>query len=83
MENHHSPPVFHEDASMVSKWRIDLESSSVLMNIMGLILKGYWIQNPNKVLLISQKSLTIRRRRVTQQQSESFTGRRDAPRLQQ
>ena len=82
MENHHFPPVY-QDASVLSKRRIDLENGSVLINFMGLSLKGYCIHNPNKVLWISEEDLTVRGPRVTQGQSESCTGRRDAPGLQQ
>lgn len=60
LESHHSPPIY-QDVSVVSKRRIELESSSVLTSSMGLSLKGYCIHNSNKVLWISQKDLTVKR----------------------
>ena len=83
MKDHNSPPLFYQDSSVVSKGRTDSDSGSFLMNFMGLSLKGYCIQNPNKVLWTSQEIPTVRGPRVTQGQSESWTGRRDAPGLQQ
>lgn len=77
------PPVFYQDASVISKSRINLESGSVLINFMGLSLKWHCIHNPNNVSWISQEDLTVRRSTVTQGESESCIGREDAPELEQ
>lgn len=46
-------------------------------------LKGHCNHNPNKVLGISQEDLAVREPKVTQGQSESYSGRSDVPGLQQ